>query len=76
MRQLPFVLFALRQSPNRSTGFSPYEMVYGCNVRTPLEVMYEGWRGQMGDRLNVVDWVEELGERLEAVRDIAVKNGL
>ena len=51
-------------------------MVYGRNVRTPLEVMYEGWRGQVGDGLNVVDWVEELGDRLEAVRDIAVKNGL
>ena len=39
-------------------------------------MLYEGWRGQTGDRLDVVDWVEELGERLEAVRDIAVKNGL
>ena len=39
-------------------------------------MLYEGWRGQTGDGLNVVDWVEELGERLEAVRDIAVKNGL
>ena len=57
--QLPFVLFALRKSPNRTTTFSPYELLYGYNVRTPLELVYEGWRGHVGVRLNVVDWTSE-----------------
>ncbi len=39
VRQLPFVLFALRQAPNRTTGYSPFELVYGHNVRTPLDVV-------------------------------------
>ncbi len=47
VRQLPFVLFALRQAPNRTTGYSPFELVYGHNVRTPLDVVY----GNVGDVL-------------------------
>ena len=42
VKQLPFVVFALRQAPNISTGFSPFELVYGHNVRTPLDIVYEG----------------------------------
>jgi len=42
VRQLPFAIFALRQAPNRTTGYSPFELVYGHNVRTPLDLLYEG----------------------------------
>jgi len=51
--QLPFFIFALRQAPNCSTGYSPFELVYGHNVRTPLDIMYEGWRAQQGRKLDV-----------------------
>ena len=34
--------FALRQDPNRSTGYSPFELVYGRNVHTPLDVVFGG----------------------------------
>ncbi len=76
VRQLPFVLFALRQAPNRTTGFSPYELVYGQHVRTPLDVVYEGWRNKECEGLAVGTWVEELCDRLEILRDVATKNGL
>ncbi len=76
VQQIPFVLFALRQAPNRTTGFSPFELVYGQHVRTPLDAIYEGWRGKVGENLAVGVWVEELCERLEILRDIAVRNGL
>ena len=42
VQQLPFVVFALRQAPNKSTGFSPFELVYGHKVRSPLDILYEG----------------------------------
>ena len=76
VQQIPFVLFALRQAPNRTTGFSPFELVYGHYVRTPLDVIYEGWRGKVGEGLAVGVWAEELCERLEILRDVAVRNGL
>ncbi len=43
VEQLPFALFALRQMPCRSTGFSSYELVWGRAMRTPLDVIYNGW---------------------------------
>ena len=39
--QVPFALFALRSAPNRETGFSPYELVFGKQVRTPLDILHQ-----------------------------------
>ena len=41
--QLPFALFALRSAPNKDSSFSPYQLVYGHRVRTPLDILHQGW---------------------------------
>ena len=41
--QIPFALFALRAAPNRDSLFSPFELVYGRQVRTPLDILHQGW---------------------------------
>jgi transposase InsO family protein len=40
---LPYVLFAYREVPQASTGFSPFELLYGREVRGPLNVLRETW---------------------------------
>ena len=40
--QIPFALFALRSAPNRDTHFSPFQLVYGHQVRTPLDILHQG----------------------------------
>ena len=35
-RLLPYVLFAYREVPQSTTGFSPFELLYGREVRGPL----------------------------------------
>ena len=40
---LPYVLFAYREVPQVSTGFSPFELLYGREVRGPLDVLRESW---------------------------------
>ena len=37
---LPLALFAIRQLPNRDTGFSPSDLVYGKKFRGPLDIIY------------------------------------
>lgn len=69
-QQIPFALFALRQAPNRDTGMSPFELIFGRNVRTPLELLYQGWVGIQETKLDVGTWVEQLNERLEVVREV------
>ena len=40
-RLLPYVLFAYREVPQSTTGFSPFELLYGREVRGPLDVIRE-----------------------------------
>ena len=40
---IPYVLFANREVPQSSTGFSPCELVYGHAVRGPLDVLNKTW---------------------------------
>ena len=47
-RLLKFCLLAYRATPHAATGFSPYELVHGRNLRGTLEAMKEGWvRGEV-----------------------------
>ena len=36
---LPYPLFAYREVPNRSTGFLPFDLMFGRHVRGPLDVL-------------------------------------
>ena len=36
-------LFAYRSSPLDNLGFTPFELVYAFQVRTPLDVLRDGW---------------------------------
>ena len=40
---LPFVLFAYRESIHASTGFSPFELMFGRDIRGPLAILKETW---------------------------------
>ena len=68
--QVPFALFALRSSPNRDTKFSPFELVYGHRVRTPLDILHQGWVEVDFKELNTEEWSEWLVARLESWHEI------
>ena len=74
--QVPFAMFALRAAPNRDTGLSPYELVYGKLVRTPMDVLHSGWLCPESQQLDVETWGELLASQLEALRDVARERGL
>lgn len=40
---LPFLLYAYREVPQASTGFSPFELLYGWRVQGPLELVRKSW---------------------------------
>jgi len=44
-RYLPAVLFAYREVPRVSTGFSPFELLYDRTVRGLMQVLKELWTG-------------------------------
>ena len=42
-KHLPALLFAYRDAPHSATGLSPFELIYGHNVRGPLSLVKELW---------------------------------
>ena len=67
-RYLPAVLFAYREVPQESTGFSPFELLYGRNVRGPMNLLKELWvkdRDPDEEVVNSYHYVLDLRERIE-----------
>ena len=71
---LPYLLFAYREVPQESTGFSPFELMYGWKVRGPLDVMKEVWSGSVSGPQNVVSHVVKMRERLASMTDLVREN--
>ena len=46
-RYIEPLMFAYREVPSAITGFSPFELLYGHNVRGPMEILRELWAGGM-----------------------------
>ena len=44
-RYLPALLYACRDVPNASTGFAPFELLFGRRPRGPLDLIAEKWKG-------------------------------
>ena len=73
--QLPFALFALRSAPNKDSSFSPYQLVYGHRVRTPLDILHQGWAELSFSDLETGEWSDWLVERLEVWHDLLRERG-
>ena len=73
--QIPFALFALRSAPSRDSGFSPFELCYGRHVRTPLDILHQGWAQKEFRELDTDEWAQWLVERLECWHDVARERG-
>lgn len=70
---IPFLLFAIRDSVNVSTGFTPFELVYGHEVRGPLKMVKEQFLGAGGED-DLLQYVSCFKERLTAACEVAREN--
>ncbi|XP_068216191.1 uncharacterized protein [Palaemon carinicauda] len=75
-RFLPAALFAMREIPSDTTGFSPFEILYGRQVRGPLTILKELWTNSdmSAGETDLYSFVLELREKLSDVSDLAVQN--
>ncbi|KAL5516825.1 hypothetical protein EMCRGX_G002246 [Ephydatia muelleri] len=62
--------------PQSSTGFSPFELLYGRDVRGPLDILRETWEASSKSDETVVSYVLETQRRLKEMADIAGENML
>ena len=70
------LLFAYREVPQESLGFSPFELIYGWPVRGPMQVLRELWTKDIEDpRVRTTyQYVLDLRERLESTVSLAQQN--
>ena len=48
-RYIALLLFAYREVPQDSLGFSPFELLYGRTVRGPMQILKELWTDETTD---------------------------
>ncbi|XP_064088186.1 uncharacterized protein LOC135202611 [Macrobrachium nipponense] len=69
---IDFLLFAIREVPHESLGFSPYEMLFGRSVRGPLSVIKEEWLNTPSESSQTIQqYMNKLKSTLMQVRKIA-----
>ena len=74
-RYLFAVLFAYREVPQASTGFSPFELLYGRTIRGPMQVLKELWtQSETPEVRNTYQYVFDLRNKLEETCRLAREN--
>ena len=71
---LPYLLFAYREVPQETTGFSPFDLLYGRHVRGPLDVLREDWTGNRDSAVPVATYIIEMRERLAEMSQLVAKH--
>jgi transposase InsO family protein len=72
-RYINAALFAYREVPQESTGFSPFEILYGHTVRGPMMILKELWTKDIEEPevKSSYQYVLDLRERLEETTKLA-----
>ena len=74
-RYIPALLFAYREAPQESLGFSPFELLYGRTVRGPMAILKDLWTDdvQEPEVRTTYEYVLDLRQRLEDTLEVARK---
>ena len=73
-RLIPYLLFAYWEVPQSSTGFSPFELLYGRQVRGPLDILRETWEARGRSTESVVSYVIAMRKKLSKMRKLVQQN--
>ena len=68
------LLFAYRETPQSSTGFAPFELLYGRSVRGPMTILKELWTGNNSgnnETRTTYQYILELRNRIEETCKLA-----
>ena len=69
-KYLPYLLFAHREVPCQSTGYSPFKLLYSRTGRGPLSLITEAWIGKEALEKNTISYVLETRRRLSEMQNI------
>ena len=61
---LPYLMFAVREVPQSSTGFAPFELLYGRRPRGLLDLAKDAWEQQPSRHRSLIEHVETMDQRM------------
>ncbi|XP_025795167.1 uncharacterized protein LOC112875507 [Panicum hallii] len=70
--ELPVVLWSLRMSPSRATGFTPFFMVYSSEAVLPIDLDYGVPRVEAYNEQGVETSLEDAMDQLDEAHDVAL----
>ena len=62
---IPYFLFSYREVPCQTTGYSPFELLYGRQVRGPLSVLKQAWLDTEEEPQDVLSHIVQMRERMD-----------
>ncbi len=68
---LPCLLFACREVPCSTTGFSAFELVFGKHVSGPLDILRQSWTLNSRSPQPATDWLLKLRDDLHKISKLA-----
>lgn len=68
---LPYALFASRDTPHGSTNFTPFQLLFGREVRGPISVLREKWTLPTKAPAGMLTFLQDHQERLEKAGELA-----
>ena len=71
LEELPAVLWSLRTTPNRSTGYTPFFLVYGAEAVLPADIEFDSPRVTLYTEAEVKEAREDDVDLLEEARELA-----
>ena len=69
-RELKYLLFAYRSTPHVVTGFSPFTLMFGRDVRGPLEILQEAWLQGECEPAMVHEWLANVKAKMSTMAEV------
>ena len=70
----PFLLGELRQTQSATTGVTPSELLYGCPIRGPLQMLCQKWTNDYSVPTSVVQYMTSIQDHLNQIKELANDN--
>jgi hypothetical protein len=74
LTELPSVIWSLRATPSRATGFTPFFLVYGAEAILPIDLEYGAPRVKAYDEQGNQITHEDALDHLDEARDVALSH--
>ena len=63
-KHLKYLLFAYRDTPHIVTGFSPFSLLFGRDVKGPLGLVHSSWMDNEAEGVEAHEWLKHLKEQM------------